>query len=190
MELGQSVSVDEQPPRHALLFPFPLQGHIKPFMNLAKVLSSRGFYITFVNTEFVQERLAESGGLMTDDSSMNIRFETVPDGLPAQHGRTHDITDVAKSMEHNAHIHLRQLMKKLQNRPDIPPVSFIVSDGVLSKLQNVANDYGVPRIAFWTTSACGFMLYFFMPQLIEEGYLPLKGSFMLYFMSIYLCLYI
>eukprot|EP00253_Pinus_taeda_P022103 PITA_22103 len=176
MELAQSVSVDEQRPRHALLFPFPLQGHIKPFMNLAKVLSSRGFYITFVNTEFVQERLAESGGPMIDDSSMNIRFETVPDGLPAQHGRTHDITDVAKSMEHNAHIHLRQLMKKLQNRPDIPPVSFIVSDGVLSKLQNIANDYGVPRIAFWTTSACGFMLYFFMPQLIEEGYLPLKDE--------------
>jgi hypothetical protein len=175
MELGQSVSVDERRP-HALLFPFPLQGHIKPFMNLAKILSTRGFYITFVNTEFVQKRLVESGGTTSHDVSLNIRFETVPDGLPPQHERSHNITDLAKSMEDNAYIHFHTLMEKLQNLPNVQPVTFIVTDGLLSKTQDIANQYGVPRVAFWTTSACGFMLYFSMPLLMEEGYIPLKGT--------------
>ena len=47
MEAVQSVSVDQWP-AHVVLFPFLLEGHIKPFMNLAKFLSARGFYITFV----------------------------------------------------------------------------------------------------------------------------------------------
>ena len=68
MESAQSVSVDQRP-LHALLFPFPLQGHIKPFMNLAKVLSARGLYITFVNTESVQARLADCGVIMADDGN-------------------------------------------------------------------------------------------------------------------------
>lgn len=145
-------------------------------MNLAKVLSTRGFYITFVNTEFVQKRLVESGGTTGHDVSLNIRFETVPDGLPPQHERSHNITDLAKSMEDNAHIHFHTLMEKLQNLPNVPPVTFIVTDGLLSKTQDIANQYGVPRVAFWTTSACGFMLYFFMPLLMEEGYIPLKDE--------------
>lgn len=177
---SQSVSVD-QPRPHALLFPFPLQGHIKPFMNLAKILSNRGFYVTFVSTEFVQKRLAESGGSMAESGGSmthhgSITFETVPDGLPPQRGRTQNIPELFKSMEDNVHIHFDKLMEKLQNLPNVPPVTFIVTDGLLSKTQDIADQYGVPRVAFWTTSACGFMAYFSMPLLIEKGYLPLKDE--------------
>lgn len=143
-------------------------------MNLAKILSNRGFYVTFVSTEFVQKRLAESGGGLTQHDS--ITFETLPDGLPPQHGRTQNIPELFKSMEDNGHIHFHELMEKLQNLPNVPPVTFIVTDGLLSKTQDIANQYGVPRVAFWTTSACGFMAYFSMPLLINKGYLPLKDE--------------
>lgn len=182
---AQSVSVDEQRP-HALLFPFPLQGHIKPFMNLAKILSSRGFYVTFVSTEFVVKRLAESGGSITHRDTMvcnktddvrNIKFETVPDGLPPHHDRsTQNLLELFQSMEDNAYIHFHKLMEKLQNHREVPPVTFIVTDGLLSKTQDIANQYGVPRVAFWTTSACGFMGFFAMPLLIKKGFLPLKDE--------------
>ncbi|KAI9120357.1 hypothetical protein K1719_007390 [Acacia pycnantha] len=36
---------------HALLTPFPSQGHINAGLQLAKLLHLRGFFITFVNTE-------------------------------------------------------------------------------------------------------------------------------------------
>ena len=180
MESAQSVSVDQRP-LHALLFPFPLQGHIKPFMNLAKVLSARGLYITFVNTESVQARLADCGVIMADDgnkSHMNIRFETVPDGLPAQQAgvsQYQNLLELSESMKANAHIHLGKLMEKLRDLPNVPPVSFTVSDGLLSKTQYIANDYGVPRVVFWPTSAFGFTAFFSIPLLIDKGYLPLKG---------------
>lgn len=47
---------------HVVRIPFPAQGHINPFMQLAKLLHSRGFHITFLNTEFNQQRLLRSNG--------------------------------------------------------------------------------------------------------------------------------
>ena len=172
-EAVQSVSVDQQPP-HVVLFPFPLQGHINPFMNLAKVLSAHGLYITFVNTESVQARLADCGVIMADDgnkSHMNIRFETVPDGLPSQQAgvsQYQNLPELSESMKANAHIHLGKVMEKLRDLPNVPPVSFIVLDGLLSKTQYIANDYGVPRVVFWPTSAFGFTAFFSIPLLIDK----------------------
>ena len=183
-EAVKSVSVNQRPP-HVILFPFPLQGHIKPFMNLANVLSIRGFYITFVLTQFIQKRLAECGVIMAHKDSMmgnknhmNITFETVPDGLPPQHGcsQNQNLPELCESMAVNAHIHLSKLMEKLRHLPNVPPVSFIVSDGLLSKIQDTADEYGVPRVAFWPTSAFGFTSFFSIPLLIDKGYLPLKGT--------------
>eukprot|EP00253_Pinus_taeda_P032494 PITA_32494 len=183
MEATQSV---DQRSLHAVLFPFPLQGHIKPFMNLAHVLSTREFYITFVLTEFVQKRLAESGVILThDDDSimgnrnhMNIRFEALPDGLPPRNGSTlnQNVPVLFQSMTANAHFHFHKLMERLRHLPNVPPVTFIVSDGLLSKTQDVANEYGIPRVAFWSTSAFGFTAYFSIPLLIDKGYLPLKDE--------------
>lgn len=166
MEASESV------PLHALLFPYPVQGHIKPFMNLANVLSSRGFYITFVITEFVQRRLSESGAIINREGFMNtkIRFETVP----PEHGFSQK--ELLDSVEIHAHIHLRELMEKLRHLPNVPPLTFIVSDGLLPKTQIIADEYGVPRVVFWPTSAFAFTAFFSVPLLIEKGYIPLKDE--------------
>ncbi|KAE8656274.1 7-deoxyloganetin glucosyltransferase [Hibiscus syriacus] len=49
---------------HAVCVPYPAQGHINPMLMLAKVLHSRGFYITFANTEFNHKRLLNPKDLM------------------------------------------------------------------------------------------------------------------------------
>lgn len=41
--------------------PYPQQGHINPMMQLAKLLHSRGFLITFVNTDFSRRHLVSAG---------------------------------------------------------------------------------------------------------------------------------
>lgn len=58
----------------------------------------------------------------------------------------------------------------------VPPVTCIVSDGLVSFPQKTARKLGVPRVSFWTHSACGFSTYFFAPLLIEKGYIPLKDE--------------
>ena len=43
-------------------------------------------------------------------------------------------------------------------------------------MQEIADKYGIPRVAFWTLSACGFSAYFHMPLLVDEGYIAIKGT--------------
>ena len=46
--------VSKQP--HALMMPYPAQGHVNPLMNLAKKLASQGVTITFINSQFIHNR--------------------------------------------------------------------------------------------------------------------------------------
>lgn len=163
---------------HALMFPMAAQGHIQAMLQLAKVLHARGFYITFVNTEYIQQRLLTSGSVHALNSLPNFRFETIPDGLPLEHGRTSNLTELCRSLTDNGPLYFDKLidkMKHLQTEGVVPPLTCIISDGVLSFPQKTARKLGVPRVAFWTHSACGFSAYFFIPLLVDKGYIPLKG---------------
>ncbi|KAK9050827.1 hypothetical protein SSX86_030201 [Deinandra increscens subsp. villosa] len=92
---------------HALCIPAPAQGHINPMLKLAKILHSKGFLITFVNTEFNHQRLVRSRGpeavhnipvgvcanlnpiffLFTDPSYLrNGYLDTVLDFIPTMSG--------------------------------------------------------------------------------------------------------
>ncbi|KAL0329906.1 UNVERIFIED_CONTAM: 7-deoxyloganetin glucosyltransferase [Sesamum radiatum] len=71
---------------HAVLVPFPTQGHLNPFLKLAKLLHHTGFHITYVNTEFNHTRLLNSKGssvlenlpdFFSRPSQMGCRLPTV-----------------------------------------------------------------------------------------------------------------
>uniref|UniRef100_A0A0D3FU73 Glycosyltransferase N-terminal domain-containing protein n=1 Tax=Oryza barthii TaxID=65489 RepID=A0A0D3FU73_9ORYZ len=40
---------------HAVMVPYPAQGHVTPMLTLAKLLYSRGFHVTFVNNDTCNE---------------------------------------------------------------------------------------------------------------------------------------
>lgn len=67
---------------HAAFIPYPAQGHVTPMLKLAKLLHVRGFYITFVNTEFNHQRLLRLRGPDSLKGLDDFKFETIPDGLP------------------------------------------------------------------------------------------------------------
>jgi hypothetical protein len=56
-----------------------------------------------------------------------------------------------------------------------PPVTCI-PDGVMSLTLQVAEEMSIPALVFRTTSACGFMGYLHFAELIDRGYVPLKGT--------------
>uniref|UniRef100_A0A0D9VL85 Glycosyltransferase N-terminal domain-containing protein n=1 Tax=Leersia perrieri TaxID=77586 RepID=A0A0D9VL85_9ORYZ len=158
---------------HAVLVPYPAQVHVTPLLQLAKVLHSRGFHVTFVNTEYNHRRLLRSRGAAALAGLDDFWFETIPDGLPPPSDSddddvTQDIPTVCTSFLKNGPAAFRVLLARLSCAPGTPPVSCVIPDGVMSFVQRVASDMGILAVAFWTTSACGFMGYLIPEEFVGE----------------------
>lgn len=41
----------------------------------------------------------------------------------------------------------------------------------------VAQEFGIPEMLFFTPSACGMLGYLHFEELIQRGYFPLKGMY-------------
>ncbi|CAD5164469.1 7-deoxyloganetin glucosyltransferase-like [Musa acuminata AAA Group] len=162
---------------HAVVVPFPAQGHINPHLKLAKLLHARGFHITFVNTEYNHRRLTLSRGPDWATAGLDgFRFETIPDGLPpsSDENNTQDVPALCASTRATCLAPFRDLMARLSRAADVPPVTCIVSDGAMSF--TVDEDFGVPVLLFFTHSACGCWSYFHFGELVRRGYTPLKDE--------------
>jgi len=162
---------------HALLIPFPSQGHINPFLKLAKLLHTKGFHITFVNTEFNHQRLLKSRGSDALNGLTDFRFEAIPDGLPPTNmDATQSIPALCDSTRNNSLVPFCNLISELNHSHDSPPVTCIVSDGVMSFTLKASQQFGLPNVLFWTHSACSFMCFKECKNLMDKGLTPLKGK--------------
>lgn len=164
---------------HALLIPFPIQGHINPFLKLAKILHNKGFYITFLNTEFNHKRLLKSKGSNDFLNGLSdFKFETIPDGLPPTNNMdaTQSIPDLCDSTSKHCLGPLCDLISKLND----PPLTCLISDGIMSFAIQASQQFGLPNVLFWAHSACGFMGFKECRNLMEKGITPLKGRSILY----------
>ncbi|KAH7520523.1 hypothetical protein FEM48_Zijuj08G0152900 [Ziziphus jujuba var. spinosa] len=161
---------------HAVCVPFQAQGHVGPMMHLAKLLHSRGFHITFVNTEFNHRRLIRSNGPDFVKGLPDFVFDTIPDGLPpSDRDATQYPPAICESTRKNCLAPFKDLLRRL-NKSSVPPVSCIVSDGVMSFAIKAGEELGIPEAQFWTASACGFMGYLHFDELVKRGIVPFKGD--------------
>nr|AYC63488.1 UDP-glycosyltransferase [Scoparia dulcis] len=162
---------------HAVCVPLPAQGHINPMLKLAKLLHSKGFYITFVHSEFNLLKLMKARDY-AHPSVENFQFETISDGLPPDNPRgILDLPSLASEIQVDGLNSFRELIKKLNDSsPRLPPVSCIVADGVMSFCMQAAKEIDIPGITFFTVSACGMLGYLQYDHLIEKGYFPLKDE--------------
>ncbi|KAL5992480.1 hypothetical protein ACLOJK_013399 [Asimina triloba] len=162
---------------HAVCAPYPSQGHIGPMTKLAKLLHSKGFYITFVNTQFNHNRLLRSRGSQSLDGLDDFRFATIPDGLPpSDFDGIQDVPALCDSTSKHCLAPFRDLVIKLREDPQVPRISCIVADGVMTFGLCAAEQLGIPGIMFWTASACGLMGYLQYQDLVDRGLVPFKDS--------------
>ncbi|KAJ4750511.1 Glycosyltransferase [Rhynchospora pubera] len=166
---------------HAVCIPYPAQGHVTPMLKLAQLLHScYGFHITFVNTHYNHRRLLNSGAILSHLNVPDFRFESIPDGLPAPpegfDDATQDIPELCQSVEKNCLQPFKELLGKVNGVDGSPPVSCIVSDGVMSFTLDAAQEIGLPEVIFWTTSTCGYSGYLHYKELIQRGIVPLKDE--------------
>ena len=176
-------SIPEASKPHVVCIPYPLQGHINPMLKLAKLLHHKGFYVTFVNTEYNHKRLLRSRGPNSLDGLPDFHFETIPDGLPPSDADvSQDIPSLSVSISKNGILPLCNLISKLNNTSswERPPVTSIISDGCMSFTLDAAEKFGIPNVLFWTPSSCGFLGYMHYRHLVERGLTPLKGIIIIY----------
>ncbi|URE37092.1 UDP-glucoronosyl and UDP-glucosyl transferase [Musa troglodytarum] len=144
------MAVCHRKPPHALLVPYPLQGHIVPAVHLATKLASRGFTITFVYTEAIHHQTSRAASGVDRDIfaaarawGLDVRCELVNDGLP--------------------------LMRKLSLHAD-PPVTCLIADTFFVWPSTLAKKFGLPYVSFWTEPALVFTLYYHLDLLIKHGH--------------------
>ncbi|KAL8060969.1 hypothetical protein ABFX02_02G058300 [Erythranthe guttata] len=162
---------------HAVCIPFPAQGHINPMLKLSKLLHTRGFFVTFVNTDYNHRRLLKSGGVPA--GLPDFRFATIPDGLPpsASEDSTQDIPSLCDSTSKTCLEPFRNLLTELNSsagEAGVPPVTCIVADGIMSFTLKAAEALRLPAVVFWTVSGCGLLAYTQYKYLVQKGYIPLK----------------
>ncbi|KAL8097569.1 hypothetical protein AgCh_030626 [Apium graveolens] len=155
------IAIQKKPITHVVCMPYPAQGHVTPMLKLAKLLHNRGFYITFVHTHFNYNRLLKSGGLNSLSAKPNFRFETIPDGLPPPENpdATQNTIELCVSTSVNCLAPFRDVVARLNDSPDVPPVTCIISDANMSFTLDVSEELGIPNVFFWTVNAFTLMCY-------------------------------
>ncbi|GMJ12143.1 UDP-glucosyl transferase 85A3 [Hibiscus trionum] len=161
-----------QPP-HVIFLPFPAQGHVKPLLKLAELLSHASFHVTFINSEYIHHRLLPSIDIDAFHSRFpNFRFLSIPDGLPPHQPRA--LEDLLPSIGSATVAALRQL---LVSDNLSRATTCIIADGIMpSSAVTAGEEFGIPVLAFRTFSACCTWTNFHLSKLIEEGEVPFQDK--------------
>ncbi|GMY08125.1 7-deoxyloganetic acid glucosyltransferase-like [Fagus crenata] len=169
-----------QPLAHVLIFPLPAQGHVNSMLKLAELLSLAGLHVTFLNTDFIQDRLVRYTDIQTRFSYYpGFQFKTISDGLPADHPRSGDrLFDVFDSLNSKTKFLLKEMLasNKLSSKTGLS-LTCIIVDGIIGGFtSDIANELRIPVIYFRTSSARSVWALFSVPNIIEASELPIRGN--------------
>jgi hypothetical protein len=172
----EGPKIEQRP--HVVMVPLPFQGHIKPLLCLAQLLSQTGLYITFVNTHHNHKRFANLSAI--SHQFPNINFESISDGIPDD-DQPRDVLsyDFFCAMRFEAKAHLKELIGTLSRRSEndeVPPVTCIIGDGYISFAVEAAEELGIPVFSFCGHSAHFLLASLCIPKLIEDGRLPYEDD--------------
>ncbi|XP_059449001.1 7-deoxyloganetin glucosyltransferase-like [Corylus avellana] len=175
---SKTVKVDKA---HAVCIPCPSQSHIKALLQFAKLLHSKGFHITFVNTEFNHRRFLKSRGPKSLDGLPDFQFKTIPDSLPPSNpNATQDADALCESIMENFLAPFSNILLKLNTAINAsnnnPPVTCIIADGFMPFTHTAARELGIPIVMLFTVSACSLMAFMQVPSLREKGLIPLNDE--------------
>ena len=134
--------------------------HIQHKVNaITKTITFKGLLHNFVNNH---RRLIRSRGLDFVKGLHDFWLDA-----------TRDLRALSYSIQKSCLGAWRKLLAKLNN----PPLTCIVSDGLITFTIKAAKELRIPEVQFYATSAFGFMAYLSFGELIQKGLVPIKGNF-------------
>ncbi|CAN7009041.1 unnamed protein product [Brassica oleracea var. botrytis] len=163
---------------HAMMIPFPLQGHVIPFVHLAIKLASHGFTITFVNTDSIHHHIStarqgDAGDIFSaarTSGNLDIRYTTVSDGFPLEFDRSLNHDQFFEGLIHVFPVHVDDLITKISRRGDDPPVTCLIADTFYVWSSMICNKHNLVNVSFWTQPALVLNIYYHLHLLISNGH--------------------
>ncbi|KAE9455707.1 hypothetical protein C3L33_12392, partial [Rhododendron williamsianum] len=167
---------------HAILVAYPLQGHVIPAVHLAIKLATKGFVITFINTQSIHHQISKSHSSPGDDlfagarkSGLDIRYTTVTDGLPLGLDRSLNHDQFMECLLNVFSAHVDELVGDIVRRSD-PPATCLIADTFFVWSSMVAEKHKLVNVSFWTEPALVFTLYYHWDLLRENGHFGGSGT--------------
>ncbi|GLJ50028.1 hypothetical protein SUGI_1064150 [Cryptomeria japonica] len=164
-------------PPHAVVAPFPAKSHVNLLMQFAKLLAARGFFVTFIVTDWIEQKIFEkpndSAALsrQLQQQGLQIRFLAIPDDHPPDHRRIQAIDEYFLAAQKLGPAMVR-LLQSAAN--EAPPVTCIVSDCFMSCTHQVATSLALPRVLFWTYCTSAAIALSSSRTLMKKGYIPIN----------------
>ncbi|XP_031491402.1 UDP-glycosyltransferase 83A1-like [Nymphaea colorata] len=159
---------------HALVVRLCAQGHVAPLMELSHQLADQGVLVTFVNTEFIHKYvLAALPENFRSNYSGRIRLVTIPDGAVNDEERF-ILSKMFPLLQYNTPSFIEELILNI-NEKEEHKITFVIVDGTMGFLLDVAKKLNIPRAAFWPASAWMLFILFKIPTLIDAGVIDLNG---------------
>jgi hypothetical protein len=166
---------------HALLLPYPAQGHVIPFMELAHRLLDRGFAVTFVNTEFNHRRVlgATAGASSAGGAGRRLRLVGVADGMDDGEDRD-NLLRLNVTMQEAMPPQLEALLDGegpgAGEGNGLGRVTCVVVDAGMSWALDSAKRRGLPTAALWPASAAVLAVILGAKNLIRDGVIDDDGE--------------
>nr|AFJ53011.1 UDP-glycosyltransferase 1 [Linum usitatissimum] len=168
---------------HAILVPYPLQGHIIPAVHLAIKLASQGFTITYINTEYIHHKTSSAAAGGGDDvfsgvrdSGLDIRYKTVSDGKPVGFDRSLNHDEFMASILHVLPGNVEEVIAGIVSagEEEDEEVSCLVADTFFVWPSKVAKKFGLVYVSVWTEPILVYTLYHHVHLLRQNGHYGCK----------------
>ncbi|KAK8631343.1 hypothetical protein V6N13_080097 [Hibiscus sabdariffa] len=131
-------------PTQVLVLPFPLQGHINPMLQFAKLLVSKGLNVSLVT-------FCGNKPMAVQDYS-SVKLEPIFDDLGADNILQKSGEDYIERFKAVVTLRLPQIMAKLGMSKAENPASCLVYDSLVPWALDIAKEHGVYGAEFFTMS--------------------------------------
>ncbi|XP_065855472.1 UDP-glycosyltransferase 83A1-like [Euphorbia lathyris] len=158
---------------HILAIPYPAQGHVLPLMELSQCLAKHGFRITFVNTDYIHEKVLNAlpEKYCIED---HINLVSIPDGLEPWEDRN-ELGKLTESLFTFVPGKLEELIHKM-NASEDDKISCVITDQNNGWAVDVATKMNIRCATFWPAAAASLTLLFEVPKLIDDGIIDNDGT--------------
>ncbi|KAK4406362.1 UDP-glycosyltransferase 86A1 [Sesamum angolense] len=174
------------PKPHAIVIPYPYQGHVTPMINLSIRLASSGFTITFVQTEFIHHFISKAQNLVAADvdlfddarkSGLDMRYQTISDGFPVEFDRDLNFNEYWESMFRDFLDRVDEIvvrtMKADESSETLP--FLLIADTFYTWPATIAKKHNMVNVSLWTEPAIVFSLDYHLELLRQNGHVPYNG---------------